>query len=468
MPDRKFEDTNTSQDEAQSVNHISFPPAKPMRIAVVGTGIAGLSAAWLLAQRHHVTVYEKNTWVGGHSHTVDAPTDRGPTPVDTGFIVYNERSYPNLVALFDHLSVPTKPSDMSFAASLRDGAFEYAGTDLNGLFGQRRNVLRPDFWRMMVDLMRFYREAPKFLKDPASVDMSLGEYLRANDYSKSFIENHLLPMGAAIWSTTAPEMEAYPARAFIRFFESHGLLLLKDRPQWRTVHGGSRQYVVRLIETFRDGIRLGGVRRIKRSPNKVVVEEASGRHEIFDHVVIATHADQAYGLLADPDQRESELLAGWRYSDNRAVLHSDPALMPKRERVWSSWNFIDRTDSAGGNRLCVTYWMNKLQSINPATPLFVTLNPAREPAADKFIREIDYTHPYFDQWALASQKRLWSLQGRRRTWFCGSYFGYGFHEDALQSGLAVAEQLGGVRRPWSVPEESGRIQVSAQAEPVAA
>jgi len=450
------------------LNHISFPQQRPLRIAVVGTGIAGMSAAWLLNRLHNITVYEKNAWIGGHSNTVDAPGVGDVTPVDTGFIVYNERSYPNLIALFDHLDVPTKPSDMSFAASLGGGAFEYAGTDLNGLLGQRANIVRPRFWRMMRDVLRFYKEAPALLDDPTAGELSLGDFLRRGGYSRSFIDDHLLPMGAAIWSTTAPEMEDYPAQAFVRFFESHGLLLLKDRPQWRTVDGGSRAYVRRLTAPYRDKIRKTGVKAVRRYPERVEVEDDNGNVETYDQVVIASHADEAYGLLSDPDFRETELLGTWRYTKNRAVLHSDPSLMPGRRRVWSSWNFIEGQQGGSNGGLCVTYWMNRLQSLETSTPLFVTLNPVHEPAADKVIRTFDYTHPYFDGTALASQRQLWRLQGHRRTWYCGSYFGYGFHEDALQSGLAVAEQLGGLRRPWSVPGENGRIHLHPNARAAAA
>lgn len=429
-----------------------------LNIAVIGTGIAGMSAAWLLNRGHRITVYERNGRIGGHSNTVDALTERSITPVDTGFIVYNELNYPNLTALFDHLGVRTKESDMSFAASLDGGAMEYSGTDLNGLLGQRINLVRPRFWRMVADLLRFYREAPSLLNEPGCEELSLADYLRRGNYSDSFANDHLLPMGAAVWSTTAREMRDYPAAAFIRFFQHHGLLQLKDRPQWRTVDGGSRQYVKRLVESYRNQIRFGGARSVRRMGSKVIVVDHQGNSEIHDHVVIATHADEAYRLLADPDPLETRLLGGWRYTNNRAVLHSDNSLMPRRRRVWSSWNFIGEQRESGGN-LCVTYWMNRLQSLGPTDPLFVTLNPVHEPAPGTILREFDYTHPYFDRAALAAQKELWSLQGRRGTWYCGSYFGYGFHEDALQSGLAVAEQLGGLRRPWRVEGESGRINL---------
>ena len=438
------------------------PRGHRLNIAVIGTGIAGMSAAWLLNQGHNVTVYEKEPRAGGHSNTVDAPTAAGPIPVDTGFIVYNERTYPNLTALFDHLGVRTKDSDMSFAASLENGHLEYAGTDLNGLLGQRRNILRPRFWRMVHDLLRFYRDAPRFLDDIAAVEISLGDYLAANGYSAAFIEDHLLPMGAAIWSTTADEMRAYPAAAFIRFFVSHGLLNLVDRPQWRTVDGGSREYVKRLTEPYRDRIVYGGVKEVTRFPGKVLVAANDGECRTFDHVVMAAHADETREMLRDRDEVETDLLGAWTYTENRAVLHTDATLMPKRRRVWSSWNFIGGAKDAAADAapLCVTYWMNQLQGLDPAHPLFVTLNPVREPAPGTLLREFNYTHPFFDTAALRSQERLWSLQGYRRTWYCGSYFGYGFHEDALQSGLAVAEQLGQLRRPWQVENENGRISIA--------
>lgn len=433
---------------------------RPLNIAVIGSGIAGMSAAWLLDKAHNVTLYEKEGRIGGHSNTVDAPVNPlsgspRTIPVDTGFIVYNERNYPNLTALFRYLGVPTKASDMSFAASLDHGRFEYSGTDLNGLFGQRSNLLRPRFWRMLRDILRFYNEGPQQLLEQDTAEISLGEFLARNGYSHGFADDHLLPMGAAIWSTTAREMLDYPALSFIRFFESHGLLRVKDRPQWRTVDGGSRAYVERLVAGLRDRIRFSGVRSIMRGSDGVNVCDMDGKVDVFDHVVLACHADEAIGLMADSDPLEKRLFSPWRYTTNRAVLHFDAGLMPKRRRVWSSWNFIagDGPDTS----LCVTYWMNRLQSLETKEPLLVTLNPCREPDPRLVIREFQYTHPFFDTAALASQRQLWSLQGYRRTWYCGSYFGYGFHEDALQSGLAVAEQLGGVLRPWIVDGQNDRI-----------
>lgn len=432
------------------------------RIAVVGTGIAGMSAAWLLSHRHEVTVFERGDYVGGHSNTVEAPgRDGASIPVDTGFIVYNERNYPNLVALFDHLGVPTQDSDMSFSASLDDGRVEYSGDGLRGLLAQPINAVRPRFWAMLKNLLRFYREAPAFLEDSRAIRMTLGEYLDANGYGAAFVEDHLLPMGAAIWSTPAAEMRDYPVAAFIRFFANHGLLTLKDRPIWRTVTGGSRSYVERLTAPYAERIHLNAkITAVRRTATGVVLTDLRGETHAFDDVVLACHADEALALLGeDADDRERTVLQGFSYTRNRAILHSDPTLMPKARRAWASWNYIGTRDEGGTPAVCVTYWMNRLQSIDPAVPLFVTLNPPREPAAGTVIRGFLYDHPLYDRAALAAQSQVWRLQGQRRTWFCGAYMGSGFHEDGVQAGLAVAEALGGVRRPWRVADENGRIAV---------
>ncbi|MCC2633844.1 MAG: NAD/FAD-binding protein [Ramlibacter sp.] len=441
------------------------PDPRALRVAVVGSGISGLSCAWLLSQRHQVSVFEADGRSGGHSHTVDAPGPAGDVPVDTGFIVYNEPAYPNLTALFRHLDVPTKPSDMSFAVSLDGGALEYAGTDLRGLFAQKRNLLRPRFWAMLRDLARFYREAPG---DGAAAGLQpLGEYLASRGYSDAFRDDHLLPMAAAIWSASPGKVADYPTEAFLRFCENHRLLQVSGRPVWRTVDGGSREYVRRLSQPFAGRLHLDhGVLEIRRDAEGVALRTRAGWWPgRFDQVVVATHADQALRLLPDAHDDERRLLGAFGYSRNHAVLHRDPALMPVRRGVWASWNYLaDRT--APDQPPCVTYWMNRLQGIPEDNPLFVTLNPVRPPEPKHLLRTEIYEHPLFDAAAMRAQRKLWALQGRQRTWFCGAYFGAGFHEDGLQAGLAVAEALGQVRRPWKVPDESGRIHLQPQPDPV--
>lgn len=438
-------------------------------VAVIGSGISGLGAAWLLSRKYAVTLFERETRAGGHSNTVDAPTVGRPVPVDTGFIVYNEACYPNLVALFDHLSVPTAPSDMSFAVSLDGGRYEYSGSGVSGLFGQPSNILRPSHWRMTADVLRFFREARTLLDDPDRCSLSLGDYLQANRYSRAFVDRHILPMAAAIWSTPSAEVMRFPAASFVRFFANHGLLQARNQPIWRTVVGGSREYVSRLLDDMDGSVALGAaVTSIRRSGDGVVVR-AQGNEEPFDACVVATHADEALSLLADADHDERRLLGAFRYKANRAFLHRDCGQMPRRRRIWSSWNYLG--SGAGNERtLSLTYWMNSLQPLGERCPdLFVTLNPARPIATDQVIASFDYAHPMYDTAAMAAQGELWRLQGRRNTWFAGSYFGYGFHEDGLQSGLAAAEDMGGVRRPWRVADESGRICLGparARTEPI--
>lgn len=438
---------------------MSYSPGRSshgaLKIAVIGSGVSALSAAWLLSQRHKVTLYEKADRLGGHSHTVTAAAQTGDVPVDTGFICFNEATYPNLIALFEHLGVETCETDMSFGASLDHGRFEYAAP---GLLAQRRNLFRPRFWSMLSEILRFYRVAPRDLAGQADPDLTLGAYLKQKGFGEAFQKDHLLPMAAAIWSSPAHILLDYPAEAFIRFCQNHGLLQLAGRPRWRTVKGGSRTYVERLSRSL-DDIRLNrGVIAVQRGGDGVTVLDSQGDREGFDHVVIGAHADQALGMLMGPTAQEQEILGAFQYSRNLTVLHTDTGLMPRRRRAWASWNYIGAEDG-----LCVTYWMNRLQGL-PGQDLFVTLNPPRPPKPNTLLRSEIYEHPIFNPAALKAQKRLWDLQGQGGVWFCGAYFGSGFHEDGLQSGLAVAEQLGGVRRPWSLADESGRIPLTTPSE----
>jgi len=350
---------------------------------------------------------------------------------------------------------------------LDNGAFEYSSFGLGGIFAQKRNLLSPRFWRLLLDIIRFFYTASKDVAELERKATSLDVYLKANGYGQAFRDDHLLPQAAAIWSTPMDQIGAYPASSLIRFFLNHGMMTITGRGLWRTVKGGSRAYVTKLAAAYhgevRKGVRVSGVRR---DANGVELRLAGGSRERFDQVVIATHGDAALGLLDDPSPDEQRLLGAFKYSRNLIALHTDTVLMPKRRAAWTSWNHIGMRDAPSEGS--VTYWMTRLQSLQDAPDLFATLNPNKDIAADKLIKTEVYEHPLFDAGAILAQRDIWDIQGARRTWYCGSYLGHGFHEDALQSGLAVAEQLGGVRRPWTVENESGRIHLRAPARAEAA
>ncbi|MEQ8322145.1 MAG: FAD-dependent oxidoreductase [Rhodospirillales bacterium] len=442
-----------------------MPETIRKRFAVIGAGISGLSAAWLLSTRHDVVLYEREDRLGGHANTVTVPGRDGDIHVDTGFIVFNDWTYPNFKALLAYLDVETHASDMSFAVSADNGAFEYSGGTLAGVFSQPGNIVKPRFWRMLRDLHRFYSTAPELLSSGALEDMTLGALLDRDGYSHDFQRDHLLPMAAAIWSGTVEGMRDYPATAFVRFFVNHGLFKYVGRPAWHTVTGGSRSYVEKISAGIE--VRTGGVRAVERGTGVKVVD-AQGQEDRFDAVIMASHADEALGMLSDTDALESGLLSKFKYQKNLAVLHTDTSLMPSRRRAWSSWNYMARRNEAEDEHsVCVTYWMNNLQDLGNAEDLFVTLNPVTPPAQEKILRTFQYMHPLFDHQTDTAQQNLWKLQGHRNTWYCGSYFGAGFHEDGLQSGLWAAEDAGNVRRPWQVDDESGRIHTRADAQEAA-
>lgn len=433
---------------------------RSMKIAVVGSGISGLSCAWLLSHRHDVCLFESDSRLGGHSNTVDCREYGRNIAIDTGFIVYNHQAYPNLVALLDHLDVPTARTNMGFGVSFDGGRYEYAGSGPLQLLGGLANLVDGGHWRMLNDVRRFFRTGMAQSSGLADT-VGIAAFLEQHGYSDDFLQRHLLPMAAAIWSSAPGDMRDYPAQAFLRFFDNHGLLKFTSRPEWRTVIGGSREYVRRLSAGDRLTLRLATpVTRIERDTTGVTVISRGGHRDYFDHAVIATHADQALAILANPSPAERSCLAAFRYSRNIAVLHRDHSFMPRRRRLWSSWNYVGTGPNGG---CAVTYWMNNLQPLAAQNNYFVTLNPHVAPDADKTEAVFTYDHPIFDAVALGQQKRLWSLQGHQHTWFCGAHFGSGFHEDGLQTGLAVAEQLGGVRRPWRVADASGRIHVASPA-----
>ncbi|ARR51991.1 NAD/FAD-binding protein [Rhizorhabdus wittichii DC-6] len=438
------------------------------RIAVIGSGISGLSAAWLLSKRHDVVLYEAENRPGGHTRTVDVDTgDGGVLGVDTGFIVFNDRTYPNLIAMFEHFGVPTRATDMSFAVSLDDGKLEYAAGDrIWQLFAQPSNLFSRRFWSMLRNLVRFYREAAARMGGFG--DMTLGQLLEQGQYGDAFRDDHLLPMAAAIWSAPAQLLLDYPAEAFVRFCSNHGLLDLGRRPKWRTVVGGSQIYVDRVLADFDGELRLASpVARIERKGGRVTITDQRGHADRFDEVVIAAHGNQALAMLADPSPQEAELLGAFRYSSNLVVLHQDAALMPKRRMLWGAWNYFGRrhANDATGD-LCVSYWMNQLQGYRTRDPLIVTLNPHRAIDRAKEISRTSFDHPIFDHAAMDAQRRIWAIQGQRNTFYCGAHLGAGFHEDGLQSGLAVAEMLG-ARRPWTVDEPNGRLAIDPVAGPAA-
>ena len=428
------------------------------RIAVIGSGISGLSAAWLLSKTNDVVLYEAEARPGGHTRTIDVDmADGTKLGVDTGFIVYNDRTYPNLIAMLEHLDVACRVTDMSFAVSLDDGKLEYAAGDrIWQLFAQPSNLFSRRFWSMLRNLVRFYREAAAGMGGFG--EMTLGQMLEQGRYGDAFRDDHLLPMAAAIWSAPAQLLLDYPAEAFIRFCDNHGLLDLGVRPKWRTVIGGSRTYVDKLLAGFAGELRLGTpVASVERKGGQVIVTDRHGHVDRFDEVVIASHGNQALAMLADPSPEERELLGAFRYSTNLAVLHDDPVLMPKRRALWGAWNYFGRrhANDATGD-LCVSYWMNRLQGFETKRPLIVTLNPNRAIGLGHEIDRASFEHPIFDHAAMDAQRRIWTIQGQRNTYYCGAHLGAGFHEDGLQSGLAVAEMLG-AERPWTVAQPNGRL-----------
>jgi uncharacterized protein len=412
-----------------------------MRIAIVGAGIAGLGTAWLLRQQGHaVTLYEANDYLGGHTHTVDVTLDGVTAPVDTGFLVFNDRTYPHLVALFDELGVASAASEMSFSVRVDALNLEWAGTNLAALFAQPGNALRPDYWRMLADILRFNRETTAMVGCGSIRNVSLGEYLASERYSAPFRNWYLLPMAAAIWSSPKREILQFPLPTFVRFCHNHGLLQVRDRPRWRTVAGGGREYVARIAARLPDVRLATPVTQIRRDARGVDVT-AAGRTERYDEVVLACHSDQAQWLLADPSHAESRLLSRVRYQPNRVVLHTDTALLPRSRRAWSAWNYLAAGDAAGEHPVAVSYLINRLQPLPFRTPVIVTLNPPFEPDPAKVLQEFEYSHPLLDGAALSAQAAFELLQGQRHTWYAGAWLGYGFHEDGLASAHAVARGI---------------------------
>ena len=398
-----------------------------MKIAVIGSGISGLSASYYFSKKYKVDLFEQDDHFGGHSYTYDIKEENKIIAVDLGFIVFNEQTYPNLIRFFNELNVPFEKSNMSFSVSIKDTNVEYGGSGFNAIFANKKNLLNFKFLKMINEIINFYKTAPSLINTETS-NVTLGDYLKSSKLSKYFIEYHIIPMVAAIWSMPFQKAKEMPLKLFLNFFTNHGLFKLKNRPQWFTVSNRSRTYVKKVLENISGEVfKNYKVSKILRSENNVRIL-IGNEYQDYDHVILASHADQSLELLDDPSLEESEILKKFTYVSNEAYLHRDENLMPIRKSAWSSWNSISKNENT-----CVTYWLNKLQNLNSEKNYFLTLNPVEAIDKNKIIKKIHFTHPYFNKDNVALQKDLHKLQGKKRTWFCGSYFGYGFHEDGLKS-----------------------------------
>ena len=407
------------------------------RIAIVGTGIAGMIAARELNKHHDITVFEANDYIGGHTNTVTVDDPTGPYDIDTGFIVYNERNYPLFSHLLKQLRVPTEASQMSFGVHCEQTGLEYNGSSLAGLFSQRRNLVRPAFYAMLAEILRFNKEARLVLE--SDTDATLGEYLDTHGFTGGVRDHYLVPMAAAIWSAKPKDILDFPAYAMIRFFENHGLLNLRDRPQWRVVSGGSANYVTKLVEPYRDRIRLNSpVTNVHRQPGRVRIEINHGKPEEFDSVFIACHSDQALAMLDNPSRQEQAVLGAITYQPNEAVLHTDNSILPRKQRALAAWNYrIPRAASA--EPVLVTYSMNTLQNIDPEHHYCVSLNSGNRIRENHVIKRINYDHPVFKHEALIAQERFSEINGTHQTYYCGAYWGWGFHEDGMRSAINAVD-----------------------------
>lgn len=422
-----------------------------MKIAVIGSGIAGLSTAWLLARQHQVCLFEANDYAGGHSNAVDVSLDGTTHPVDTGFLVFNRQTYPNLTQLFNLLDVEVANTDMGFSVRLPADNIEWAGSNLQSLFAQKTNLFKPRFWLMISDILRFNKNAIQLLELAKAQNLTLGQLLKANHYREPFINWYLLPMGAAIWSTPSQDMLNFPAESFLQFCLNHGLLQINNRPQWLTVNKSSREYVSRMCAGIGD-VRLNTpVYKVTPSLEGVLVSHKHGS-ELFDKVVLATHSDQSLAMLDDVTEQEYAILSAIKYAPNEAFLHTDSSVMPKNKVAWSAWNYYNSPQDTPNAPVAVTYWLNKLQPLPFSSQVFVTLNPPLAIEQKYIIKRFEYAHPQLDTEAYAAQKQLVKIQGQRGIYFCGAWAGYGFHEDGLKAGMRVARLLGATI-PWQAVYE---------------
>ncbi|MFL2883271.1 MAG: NAD(P)/FAD-dependent oxidoreductase [Pelagibacteraceae bacterium] len=406
-----------------------------MRIAVIGSGISGLSAAHFLSKHHKVDLFEQNDHFGGHSYTYDIKEINKSIPVDLGFIVFNELTYPNLIKFFNDLNVPFEKSNMSFSVSIKNTSVEYGGSGLGAIFANKLNLFNFNFLKMIKEILKFYKNAPLLLNNNTSEE-TLGNYLERSKLSKYFIEFHIIPMVAAIWSMPFSKAKELPLNLFLQFFINHGLFKLKNRPQWYTVTNRSRSYVKKILETISGEIfKNYRVDKISRSNENVRIS-IGNEYLDYDQVILASHADQSLRILEDATKKEKEILSKFTYVSNNAFLHTDTNLMPLRKKAWSSWNSISKD-----NKTCITYWLNRLQNLKTSKDYFLTLNPVEDIDKSKVIKKVNFTHPYFNSENVRLQKDLYLLQGKKRTWYCGSYFGYGFHEDGLNSTIKMIKNF---------------------------
>ena len=417
-----------------------------MKIAVIGTGISGMSAAYFLSQKHEVSVFEKEGYVGGHSRTLTFQEDSKEISVDTGFIVFNQKNYPNLLALFRHLEVPTIKSNMSFGISINNAWLEYGTMKLSNLFSQKRNFLRLSYFKMLQDVLKFNKKALPYIEN--QTDKTIRDLIEDLKLSEWFKNYYLLPMSGAIWSTPVEDMLNFPAETLIRFFHNHGLLTVDEQPQWYTVKGGSKEYVTRLTRNIKKNIQTNlAVSSVTRDKNSATITDSNGDKHQFDAVIFACHSDQALALIAKPSKEEKSVLGRIQYKPNSVILHQDSSFMPKRKSAWSSWVYLSNSYKDKTNKMSLTYWMNSLQSIESTKPILVTLNPSVKPKEELIINEHIFDHPQFNQDAIAAQKDIPLIQGVDKFWFCGAWQKYGFHEDGLASAINVVKDFG-VKLPW--------------------
>ena len=414
-----------------------------MKIAIIGAGISGLGAAYLLAPDHDITLYEKNDYIGGHSRTIEVDTGHKKTPVDTGFIVFNNWNYPNLLGLFKELGVPYQNSDMSFGVSIDNGWLEYGSP---GMFAQKKNIVRPAYYAMLADILRFNKQAPSYIEK--DTDISLQQCLDELNMGPWFRKYYLLAMGAAIWSCPIDTIMKFPAKTFLRFFKNHGLLSINNRPQWYTVTGGSREYTKRLTNKLNGNIKIScGAKSVTKNDSKVLITDQTGDSIEYDQVIFACHADEALAMIENPAKEIKDVIGNFSYQDNKIIVHSDTSFMPQQRKCWASWVYLSEQKEDKNTAVSLSYWMNNLQGLDHNYPIIVTLNPGRRPKEELTMDEHSFSHPIFDLAAIKAQDKVNSIQGIDGYWFCGAYQRYGFHEDGLLSAVNVAKALGS-EIPW--------------------